>query len=391
MRVTVAEAQGGIHNLEVHGDMDLESFKALLGAEINQPNELISLSFNNVELRSNKPLTELGIKDDDLLLLNILHPVGPSSTNPSNIGNMPQQLLNKIELMRQQIISNPQLLERLKKEQPDLHDSALKGSAEFSAVYTKYEMQKAQLEMQRNQEIAKLEADPFNVEAQMKIESIIKEQNIMSNMQNAMEHNPESFAQVHMLYIHTTVNGYPVKAFVDSGAQSTIMNPSCAEACGILRLLDTRFAGIARGVGTAKILGRVHSAPLKIGNQFYPCSFTVMEGKGVDFLLGLDMLKRYQACIDLKANALVISDEKVPFLAEHEIPKELMEDAASAPLTEVQQPSSSGTNVTQDNTQFSENSIKQLMEVGGLSREQAIAMLQQTSGNLDLAIELIFN
>jgi DNA damage-inducible protein 1 len=51
-------------------------------------------------------------------------------------------------------------------------------------------------------------------------------------------------------------------------------------------------------------------------------SIRLFQGKGVDLLFGLDMLKRYTACIDLAKNALVIQGREVRFLSEHELPHE---------------------------------------------------------------------
>ena len=68
-----------------------------------------------------------------------------------------------------------------------------------------------------------------------------------------------------MLYVDVFVNQKPIQAFVDSGAQSTIISKDCATECGIMHLLDERFAGMAVGVGSSRILGRVHLADLEIG------------------------------------------------------------------------------------------------------------------------------
>lgn len=225
-----------------------------------------------------------------------------------------------------------------------------------------------------------------------------------------------------MLYVDVEVNGHRVKALVDSGAQTTIMSPSCAEACNIMRLVDKRFAGIAKGVGTATIMGRVHSAQIKIGSLFLPCSFTVMEGKNVELLLGLDMLKRHQATLDLARDKLVIQGVEVPFLGEADIPKDVEEaleeepkvegpggttiggrsgtisqpdaDAGGAgpstvpqaPAVPAQTPAAAGPPAQPS---FPNEAVEQLMQLG-CSREQAINALQATGGNVEYAAGLLF-
>lgn len=242
------------------------------------------------------------------------------------------------------------------------------------------------------------------------------------------------FGNVSMLYIPVLVNGYPVKAFVDSGAQTTIMSPSCAEACGLDSLIDERFSGIAKGVGTAKILGRVHHAKIQVGDAELDCAFTVMEGKDVDLLFGLDMLRRHQACIDLETNKLRFQHTSVDFLPESELPKreearildeptvpgpdgteigartgtvrpqgtseavhEAVEKAKAAADQAAKPPSAGGLagasteapSAPGRSAQYSEEGIAQLVALG-FNRDEAIQALDATGGDVEYAAGLLF-
>ena len=131
----------------------------------------------------------------------------------------------------------------------------------------------------------------------------------------ALEANPEGFVKVPMLFVRCTLNDVPLKAFVDTGAQCTVMSLECAQRCKLTALVDQRFRGVAQGVGAARIAGRVHMATLRFGKQALDTALTVMEQRGgPELLLGLDVMRKYQAVVDLGRNALVIGGEVVPFV-----------------------------------------------------------------------------
>ncbi|KAI9641091.1 DNA damage-inducible protein 1 [Ciborinia camelliae] len=416
-------------SLEIPQDTTVGTLKESVQAESRIPKRDQHL-YHNGQLLSddNKTMEQLQIGDGEMLALHVREyrdpPTAsaqrasqPTRAQPQGRGGQAQQ--EDPETIRLQLLGNPEMRQQLAHQSPELA-AAAENPERFAAILHQMRNREAEEQARRRQRIADLNADPFDIDAQMRIAEMIREERVQENLQNAIEHNPEVFGRVHMLYIDVEVNGHKVKAFVDSGAQATIMSPKCAEDCGIMRLVDKRFAGIARGVGTAAILGRVHSAQIKIGSLFLPCSFTVMEGKDVDLLLGLDMLKRHQACIDLSKDKLIIQGVEVGFLGEADIPKN-MEDERSdepqlagpggttigaksgavsgpsneqqAPQTAAQAPATTASTAPpqqpQQQLSFPAENIDQLIALG-FSRDEAINALAACGGDVQYAAGLLF-
>eukprot|EP01084_Bolivina_argentea_P211333 359493_1 len=303
--------------VDVPSDMTVGTLLLLASDELGLSGELKGQ--NNGKILSYDAPLESVAKDGDAI---VVFPRIPATTAQ---GRRPPKMPTEPTAMLAFFDENPMLLKQLHHDRPDLAEAI--ESKDLTKIRTSIMMiglQNHKIVWEERKEMESLAQNPDSEESQRKIAKLIEEKNIQENYSLAMDEAPELFGQVHMLYIDIEVNGQSVKAFVDCGAQATIMSAECARRCNLERLIDTRFRSLAKGVGgTGVILGRVHLSDLKIGNSYFGCSFTILDNNDVDFLLGLDMLKRHQCSIDLKLNCLRIGseDQQVPFLSEKDLPE----------------------------------------------------------------------
>ncbi|AMD21864.1 HFR009Cp [Eremothecium sinecaudum] len=384
---------------ELSNDMKLMDLFALLDFR----EEKQALWHNRKELTSSdneKTLEELGFADNDLLIL-----------RRKTMSNQFQGLTNDlsddefVEMMRNSLQHNPSLRSNMSISGVEhiINDRQM-----FKELLGPMLLRRrAQFQGQNpfstsSYDYDSLVSNPSIPQNQMN--EILNQREIDEQLRSAMEYTPEVFTSVHMLYINLEINGHPVKAFVDSGAQTTIMSTALAEITDLTKYIDKRFRGIAMGVGKGEIVGKIHTAQIKIESQYLPCSFTVLE-TSVQMLLGLDMLKRYQACIDLKHNVLKIANVETPFLPEHQIPAEIEASAnsinpqssiaADAEQNEFDKTASKTQHVpvtlpnAKSGKHYPDTVIKQLMDLG-FSRSEVVKALDQTGGNPDYAAAFLF-
>lgn len=390
--------------LELSGDMTLQDLTALLQLDCGFDETKHELYYNLTTLEANSSikLSKVFTGENDLLLIR--------SKSSVEVSDLSDEAF--VEQFRQELRQNQPLRSQLMPQIPGL-DQMIENPQVFRERLGPVILQRRYgMNMNAQQqnpfgippdEYRRLMSNPDDPQNQARITDLINQQEIDEQMRNALEYTPEMFTSVHMLFISLEINGHPVKAFVDTGAQATIMSTRLAESTGLTRLIDKRFVGEARGVGVGKILGRIHQAQIKIETQYVPCSFTVLDTH-VDLLLGLDMLKRHRACIDLSKDVLRIAGVETKFLSEAEIPRDFTENmtgpnpasgsSASAPLRSAQNSEASPrSSIVQSNstsgTAFPENAIEQLMGLG-FSRKEVIAALQRAGGNTEIAASILF-
>lgn len=399
--------------LDVDAEETVENMKALLEVEAGVPLTSQRLLHNSHELPNSSILRSAGIVEGDLLILQVLSP-GPAAPGNNLSINADGSAVDP-QALQQHLRSDPEVISQLLTTNPEFAQAILGDDVDaLQHLLRQQHLQKLEFQRRQQEETALFNADPFDIEAQRKIESAIQQKNIDENWEAAIEHNPEAFARVIMLYVDMEVNNVPIKAFVDSGAQMTIISKTCAERCGLLRLLDKRYVGIARGVGQSEIVGRIHVAHIKIGGKFYMCSFTVLDQPNMEFIFGLDMLRKHQCSIDLKDNVLRVGggEVAVPFLHEKDLPDHVKEEryvpsasrgastSASTPsIPSPQKPSGSnlerrllGQSVNSAPSGVSsgmEAKITKLMQLG-FDRVAAMQALQLFNGNEEQAASYLF-
>lgn len=389
--------------LEVDESTQVDVFKALVEVETGYLNAVQVLIHRGRHLEeiASQTFKELGIKNNDTILL----------ASIEELNNNPQQaLMLEAQAFIQQYIGNKYLLDQIKANNKELHDAIVNQNVNYVINYIMALKQQAEIKkFQEMQEYQQIEANFMEPESQKKIEQMIKQENINKNLDYAQENMPENFIKVPMLYIDCSVNNIPIHAFVDSGAQSTILSKKCAEKAELTKLLDERFKGIAIGVGKGKIIGKVHAAPLEIGGHFFPCSFTVMDSDtlNVDLILGLDNLRKHRCCIDLATNTLGImnGEVRVPFLQEGKamesfhsggIPEDFIDEEGSPQQKEekkavpsVKQPiPAAKKEIKKEMRAAVDPNIQRLMSEG-LSQQDAAAILLQFNGNIDMALAFV--
>lgn len=96
----------------------------------------------------------------------------------------------EIETARLSILGNAGAMAQVREQRPALAE-AINDPARFKDVWLDMIREDENRERERLEQMRLLNEDPFNVDAQRKIEEMIRQESVQQNLQHAYEHNPE--------------------------------------------------------------------------------------------------------------------------------------------------------------------------------------------------------
>jgi DNA damage-inducible protein 1 len=181
--------------LELALNLTIADLKGFVEAETRTPQAAQHFYLNGQALQDDSlTLEAAGIKDGELLamMINSRGTQQSSQTRRTRTGvsNNPEpQDAARIEEIRGQIVGSPDQRSALAAQNKALAD-AIDDPARFRETWLAMLAQRDQQQRERENQIRLLNEDPFNAEAQKKIEEMIRLEKIQENLQYAYENNP---------------------------------------------------------------------------------------------------------------------------------------------------------------------------------------------------------
>ena len=192
---TDRELQTDLLTYDVGSEMTLDDLKTFVEAETNVPPTA------QIFLKDGRPVTntainlaQFGVGEGDLIAMAISsNPPRrrPAEGNPSGEPST-QRARNATgeEQLRLRILQDRAVKSEVERRDPELA-AAAQDPERFSQLFEARRVQNEQFQRDKEEQMARLEADPFNLEAQEKIEEMIRQERVSENMQKAMEEFPE--------------------------------------------------------------------------------------------------------------------------------------------------------------------------------------------------------
>jgi hypothetical protein len=104
-----------------------------------------------------------------------------------------------------------------------------------------------------------------------------------------------------------SLNRHPVIVLFDSGASHDFISKSCTQKhhLSIERTITPYLIRTPGGdIATKKL---VMATPLSLAGRLFRANLIVLEGQGIDVILGMGWMKRYEAVLDTAARIVHLS------------------------------------------------------------------------------------
>lgn len=182
-------------SFDIPGDTTVATLKDTIQAESQIPKTSQHLYHNGQLLNDDsKTMEQLQIGDGEMLALHVRDTSRPAAApQPQARQQASSQARGGVpdpETIRLQLLGNPEMRAQAISQRPELA-GVIESPERFAQALQRMQDQEREEQNRRRQHIADLNADPFDIDAQMRIAEMIREERVQENLQNAIEHNPE--------------------------------------------------------------------------------------------------------------------------------------------------------------------------------------------------------